>query len=120
MDTYVLNLLNEVIKSKIETLSTRLDGMDKAVEIKTIDMERRLEGLNELRNDVIKDRSLLVRQDTYKMKIRMIDDWITTANEKLTTLMISYNNRISLAHWLSIVAIILTAVNIIIFVILKK
>ena len=36
-------------------------------------MQRRLEGLNELREDVVKDRSLLIRGDTYYPKIEAID-----------------------------------------------
>jgi hypothetical protein len=41
----------------------RLDGMDLAVQIKTKELDRRLELLNELRTDVVNDRDQFVRKD---------------------------------------------------------
>jgi len=108
--------LENSIKKDVSVLEARMDGMDKAVELKTVEMERRLEGLNELRSEVIKDRELLVKKEGYDLKMAMLDSWITAANEKLTTLMISYNNRISLASWLAIVATIISIINILVFV----
>ena len=110
--------LENSIKKDVSVLEARMDGMDKAVELKTVEMERRLEGLNELRSEVIKDRELLVKKEGYDLKMAMLDSWITAANEKLTTLMISYNNRISLASWLAIAAVIVSVINIMILIIL--
>jgi hypothetical protein len=48
-----------------EAVKSRLNGMDLAIDVRAQEMERRLEGLNELRQDVVKDRDLFVRKDVF-------------------------------------------------------
>ena len=75
--------------------ATRFEAMDHALELKTHELNRRLEGLNELREEVIRDRDQFARRDVIEGKMRDYDQWITNANETLTKLMVSYNSRIT-------------------------
>lgn len=60
--------------AKLDTIRTRLDGMDTAIKLKAEETERRLEGLNELRSDVVKDRDQFVRKDVFESKVKEYDD----------------------------------------------
>ena len=91
-----------------ERLTARLDGMDKALEIKTKEMDRRLEGLNELREDVVRDRDQFARKEVLDSKIDAYDKWITIANEKLTRLLVEYETRINRAGMVAIVAVVVS------------
>jgi hypothetical protein len=51
--------------SRNETVKSRLDGMDVALGVRAQEIERRLEGLNQLRNEVVKDRDLFIRKDVF-------------------------------------------------------
>ena len=95
-----------------ERLTARLDGMDKALEIKTRELDRRLEGLNELREEVIKDRDQYARREIFNSKVNYYDQWITTASEKLTRLMVDYETRINRAAVISIIARVVSVVAI--------
>lgn len=70
----------------VQKLETRLHGMDIALNLKTGEIEKRLTSLNELRAEVVKDRSLLVPKNVYDTKTDFYDRWITTVNDRLTTL----------------------------------
>lgn len=93
-------------------LTTRLDGMDNALKVKTYEMDRRLEGLNELRSEVVRDRDQFARKDAIDSKIRHYDAWIMDANEKLTKLLVNYNTRITQSTILSVMAILVAIVAI--------
>lgn len=59
--------LMEYLKQCSKTLDLRFEAADKALTLKSEEMERRLEGLNELRAEVIRDRSQFVKQDVYDL-----------------------------------------------------
>ena len=62
---------------------TRFDTIDEALVLRTSELERRLHGLNELRNDVINDREMLVRKDTYEFGHRALEAQVNSINEKI-------------------------------------
>lgn len=68
------NYEERLFESKLDILRARMDGTDEALKIKAAEMERRLEGLNELRKDVVKDRDQFVRKDLNESKVKMIDE----------------------------------------------
>jgi hypothetical protein len=51
---------------EIKRLEVRLDGNDKALVLGVSELERRLEALNQLRADVVRDRDLFVRKDKFE------------------------------------------------------
>jgi hypothetical protein len=59
-----------------------------ALDVSSRELERRLEGLNQLRaeytSDRTHDRQQYVRQETYDQKILWYDDWVRTVDKKLT------------------------------------
>ena len=51
---------------EIKRLEVRLDGNDKALVLGVAELERRLEALNQLRADVVRDRDLFVRKEAFE------------------------------------------------------
>jgi len=70
----------------VQKIETRLHGMDIALDLKTGELEKKLRELNDLRSDVTKDRILLVPKSVYDTKTDFYDKWITTVNDRLTTI----------------------------------
>jgi hypothetical protein len=64
----------------------RLSGMDASLVQRTADLERRLLGLNELRAEVVKDRELLLKKETYDIKTAGYDTWCAEINRRITVL----------------------------------
>ena len=62
--------LMEFLRQCSKTLDLRFEALDKALELKSLEMERRLAGMNELREEVMKDRSQFVRSDMYDVASR--------------------------------------------------
>lgn len=55
--------------TRLETIiDLKFQEMDKALVLKTIEIDRRLQGLNELRNDVVKDRDQFVSRNVYEIE----------------------------------------------------
>lgn len=73
-----------ILHLHMEKVSVRLDSMDRALEKAERDMERRLEGLNELRGDVVRDRDWFVRREAYEIKTTYYDEWMHRVNDRLT------------------------------------
>ena len=65
----ILEHLNTIIE-------LRFSALNKELKLYREEMQRRLEGLNELREDVVKDRSLLIRGDLYYPKVKGLDEKI--------------------------------------------
>ena len=87
-----INAVNELLNAKIEANdrnnSTRLAGMDIALEEKEKVLNHRLSELNELRRDVIEDRDTFIKKDTYETKMESVDKMenrITVLETRLIT-----------------------------------
>ena len=71
-----------------------------ALELASREIERRLEALNELRSEVIKDRIMLVRVDTYDSKMKDLDAWrkrVDTAITKIDTRSTTWTAALAIA-----------------------
>jgi len=88
--------------AKIASVLARIDAMDKAVTVKTEEMERRLEGLNELRKDVVKDREQFVRKEIYESKVKEYDEGM----KRLANL------ESKLIAWASAIVVVFALINI--------
>ena len=55
----------KLCEARRDVIQSRLDGMDKALAIKTAEMDRRLEELNKLRQEVVQDRGLYMTKEMY-------------------------------------------------------
>jgi len=64
-----------LILSRLETVRARLDGMDIAIDVKTREMDRRLESLNELRAEVIRDRDQYAKKEIVETRFETFDQW---------------------------------------------
>jgi len=93
-----------------------LYGMDRAIVLKTIEIDRRLEEHNKLREEVMTDRELFLRREAFKMHEKTSNDWRDSVNTMLTKLMTKYESRMSIANWIAVVAVLLTFINLIVLV----
>jgi hypothetical protein len=112
--------LLQILDLSIKNVGTRIDGMDKALKVKEVETERRLEALNELRGDVEKDRGLLVKQETYELKMAGIDLWLVGANDKFTRLMTKYDNRFTTATVIAAISLIVSVIGIVVLIFFRK
>jgi hypothetical protein len=80
-------------------INHRFEAMDAAVVARTIELERRLEGLNELRSQVIRDRDQFVKKDTYDLRVNYYDKYV----EDSRAVHQSMANRITIIETRSIV-----------------
>ena len=64
-------------------LSEREKHSQLALELASVEIERRLKDLNQLREDVVKDRGLFVKSDNYELKIKELDTWKTTVDKAI-------------------------------------
>ena len=69
-------LCEEKHKSLKEIIDHRFKALDDALTVRTTELERRLAGLNELRNEVTKDRDQFVKKDTYDLRVGYYDKYI--------------------------------------------
>lgn len=63
----------KLFDAKLESIRERLSGMDKALELQAKEMERRMFGLNELREEVTRDRGQFVLKDSCTLCHKEID-----------------------------------------------
>jgi len=82
-----------------DALDAKLDGMDKALNIKAIELERRLEGLNQLRADVVRDREEFVRKDTYMINHKSLELMTNLTTDRINVI----GNRILVLETRSVV-----------------
>jgi hypothetical protein len=64
----------------------RFHYMDDALLLRTKELEGRLEGLNQLRQEVVRDRDQYLRKESFDSKVDFYDKWIRVVDEKLTTM----------------------------------
>jgi hypothetical protein len=69
-------LCEEKHKHMQEILDHRFEAMDDAVAARAKELERRLEGLNELREQVVSDRDEFLRKETYDLRVQYYDKYI--------------------------------------------
>ena len=70
--------------AKHDVIITRFEAMDKAVAARTQDLERRLEGLNQLRQEVIRDRETFLEKKVYDIKTQGYDSWCSDISKRIT------------------------------------
>jgi len=92
-----------------EVFEARLEGMDRATTLKAIEIDRRLDQLNELRKEVITDRLQLVNKESYEA-------WKTVVNDKLTKLMTPYERQPAKPNWTAVVVVAIGILNLFVLV----
>ena len=80
-----IKLIEQKIISLESLICSKLEGTATALSVKNAEMERRLEALNELRGEVLKDRVMFLRNDVYEAK-----------HSELTNILNNIINRITI------------------------
>lgn len=91
-DTHVA-ALREELRSQKELLQAENAATASAVVVARNELERRLEGLNELRKEVTKDREQFVKVDVYAPAHEVLRMQRVTDNEKAIQLAAQVNNN---------------------------
>jgi hypothetical protein len=94
-------------------INHRFESMDASVVAKSIDLERRLEGLNDLRAQVIRDRDQFVKKETYDLRVQHYDKYIEGAYITHQALM----NRLTVIEtrsvvWTSVIGVAFTVLQV--------
>lgn len=92
---YVETIIREHEKRQALEVKATVD----ALTLSRIELERRLEGLNELRQDVVKDRALFVRQDVFESKIKSMDTARQDLKEEVITI------RTQIVTWMAAIGV---------------
>ena len=116
------DLSMKIIEARLEGINdcieARIDGMDRAAVLKADEIDRRLEEHNKLREEVVTDRRQFLRSETFESFEKARSEWKTLVDNQLTKLMTKYENRMTTANITAVVALLLTVVNIIIFLVM--
>jgi hypothetical protein len=96
-----------------QLIDHRFDAMDRAVIERTKELERRLEGLNELRQQVVRDRDQFVKRETYEMRVGYYDKYIEDTRIGHQQLI----NRVTVIEtrsvvWTSVIGVVFTILQI--------
>jgi hypothetical protein len=74
------------MKNQRENTNMRFDALDKALQLSRDEMNRRLEGLNQLRNEVITDRGAFIQREICNQQHKELGTWKEAVTKKLTVL----------------------------------
>jgi len=97
-------------------LNARMDGMDKATTLKATEIDRRLYEANQLRKELITDRSQFLRESLYIEHVKALDKWRTEVNEALTKLMTPYERQPGRPDWTAVVVVAIGILNLFVLV----
>lgn len=75
-----------ILEEHCKKVEQRFESQETALDEAKVNMERRLDGLNELRQQVILDRNIYLRSDIYDEKVKYYDTWIAGVNKDITTI----------------------------------
>lgn len=100
-----------LFEEREKRFSLHFELLKQALTKSDIDIERRLEALNQLRSEVVKDRDQFLRRDTYEEKIKGYDVWCTMVNETLTQTKTRYEVRLTLNSVIAILSVIISLIT---------
>lgn len=80
-------------------LEQRFIAMDRALVERTKELERRLEGLNELRSEVVRDRDQFVKREAYDMRSIVVDKYV----DEIRTSIQGITNRLTIIETRSVI-----------------
>jgi hypothetical protein len=116
-DVPLRDYIENILLEHDRRADARMNAMDRAVELARLDLSRRLGELNELREELLEDRSQFITRDVYDAREREHSTWREATVTRLTTIeTISVTRSIT---WASAIAIAFSLVNILI-IFLKK
>jgi hypothetical protein len=107
-------MLKELIEANLKTIEVRIQGIEHATILRAREIDAKHATMNELRTEVITDRAQFIRKDVYEPREDVLRNWITDTNEKVTRLMVAYDNRMNKSSMISIGSLIVSVITVII------
>jgi hypothetical protein len=98
----------------MKAINATILGMDRAAILKAEEIDRRLAEHNELRKEVITDRSTLLSQERYGADQKSFKEWKERTDKRLTELSTNETNKLTKTNWIAIGVLGLAVLNIII------
>lgn len=87
-------------------INHRFDAMDQALKLRSAELERRLESLNELRNEVLSDRNQFMKLDYFNLQHQMLVDRL----DAIRLWRAEVDGRTGRSSVISIIALIVTVI----------
>lgn len=106
--------LQERIDSEADKTGIRFAAEAVARDKALLALEKDLVHLNNLRTEVMTDRSEFMRASTFTEFSLRFEDWKKLISEKQIAMEIHYNERMSVAKWISIGSMIIAAAAVIV------
>jgi hypothetical protein len=106
--------LNEKIDAERDKVDIRFGAEEVARDKALLALEKDLVHLNNLRTEVMTDRAVLVRIEAYNEFLLRYREWQKTVNEKIISMEIHYNERMSVAKWISIGSMVIAALAVLV------
>jgi hypothetical protein len=82
--------LREYIEAKCcqqrKIITAQMEAVAKALSLQAVETERRLEGLNELREAVERDRNMLVRRELYDSQVGDLGSKLQAMDKRITVI----------------------------------
>lgn len=110
--------LDKFICTKISKVETRIDAMDKAMDLTAaqlrdfkIELSKHLDTLNHYKEQEIKDRKELLDGNIFRDYKDRVESFMSATNISLKELTLAKDRRLTLVTFLSIIAIIVTIVG---------
>ena len=100
--------LTKIIHLKASAIEAKTDGLraailerqmasDKALELKSKDLERRLDELNHWKKEALDERSHFLNEELYRAEHKNLEDKLEVISTKVTTMEAHYTNRITMS-----------------------
>jgi len=77
--------IERLLDERCRVIDQRFEEQDRALDLARAEMERRLEGLNQLRQDVTKDRAEYVTRDVFELRVAPLEKSVTQLETRMIT-----------------------------------
>ena len=105
------HMFDRKVELQYQTIDTKIESIKEATRLQTRELDRRLDLLNGHQAELKDFQNQFVRTETYELKIKMIDEFVSKANLDLAKLMTDYNDKITRSHWIGIIAIVISVLS---------
>jgi hypothetical protein len=90
---------------QLKRIEERMDSMDVALDLRSGELERRLGGMNELREEVVRDRAQFVFRESHDAREAILREFITLLDKKIEKIETRFST------WLIAIALIVTVLQ---------
>ena len=114
----LFHTIKKIIELETKSLETRINGIDRATDLQTTDLKAHLEQLNGHQAELRSFQNRFLTIERYEDQQKSIKVWMDAAKDDLSKLVYDNNKRFSIQNKISMLALIVSAVAVVIATIL--